>query len=204
MLSRIVGAGIAPAALLTFALTGASAVASERVDAPPPIFVGGRLVHQPALLESGHLLVPVRGVFEALHARVAYTPPKIVVVRKNETVIAGLVVDRNDAVVNNRPRRLAVAPIRRGGRVYVPLRFVAEIAGASVIYSSHPRLVDIRVPNDELAVASPRPVPAAPPPDNSPPMWALGLVGVFVAAFAAELLRRLAGGLRAKRPGVSP
>jgi hypothetical protein len=200
---RIVGPAIGLAAWAALGLGAPSpAAADDERSAPPPIFVAGRLVHEPALLERGHLLVPVRGVFEALRASVVYTPPRIVVVRKGETVLAGLVVDRKEAVVHNEKRRLAVAPVRRGNRVYVPLRFVAEIAGASVIYSSHPRLVDIRVPNDDIAAAPTRAPQTVVPPESGPPIWALGLTGMLVAAFAAELLRRLADSVRAKRTGV--
>lgn len=175
------------------------AASAARADGPPPIFVGGRLVHQPAFMEGSHVLVPVRGVFEALHATVAYTPPRIVVVRKDGAVIAGLVVDRRHAIVNNEPRMLSVAPVRHGGRIYVPLRAIAEIAGANVAYSRNPRLIDIRLPNGELTA---RPVADQEPPaplETAPPVWALGTVGAVVFAFALECLRRLVLLVGAKR-----
>jgi hypothetical protein len=203
MLSRIVAAAIGFVALAVLGPAGMRSALAGDSGGPPPIFVGGRFVHEPALFEHGHFLVPVRGVFEALAARVEYTPPRIVVVRKNEMVVAGLVVDRNEAVVNNRKRWLPVAPIRRHGHVYVPLRFVAEIAGAGVIYSSHPRLVDIRLASDKSAAAPKRPADLAPPPDNSAPAWAYGLVGMVVTALAAEFVRRLAETGRAKGTGIS-
>jgi hypothetical protein len=191
--SRIVAAGLGLALAIACAFCSPRPASAARRALPPPIFVGGHLIHQPALLDRGHLLVPVRGIFEALHASVEYTPPRIVVVRRNGTVVAGLEINRKHAVVYNRPRTLSVAPIRRGGRVYVPLRAVAEIAGATVTYSDHPRLVDIRIPNDEL-VAAPLVVaePVVPPPAEAPPLWALAAIGVVFLALIAECVRRVA------------
>jgi hypothetical protein len=203
MVSRIAGACIAFVALAFVASAGTAVAGGAGRNVPPPIFIGGQFVHQPALLESGHLLVPVRGVFEALHASVAYTPPRIVVVRKNESVLAGLVIDRQHAVVNNRPRSLAIAPVRRSGHVYVPLRIIAEILGATVIYSSRPRLVDIHVQPDAFAVAPAPPPEAVPPPDSGPPLWALAMVGTIVLAFAAECARRGVTALSARRGRAS-
>lgn len=201
MHSRIVAAGFGFAIAVVCALGGLHpASAAQRRAVAPPIFVAGRRVHQPALLEHGHLLVPVRGVFETLGASVDYTPPRIVVVRRNGTVVAGLEINRLHAVVYNRPRTLSVAPIRRGGRVYVPLRAVAEIAGATVTYSDHPRLVDIRVPNDELVVVSPQSAElAGPPATDGPPLWAVAAVGAVLLALAFECVRRIVFLTRAQR-----
>jgi hypothetical protein len=197
---RNAGAWVAIAAVLAGALDRprAAAAAAARPADPPPIFVAGRLVREPSVVVGRHLLVPVRGVFEALHASVIYTPPRIVVVRKNETVLAGLVVGRQHAIVKNRARLLAAAPIRVGSRIYVPLRFVAEIAGGTVTYSSHPRLVDIRVPSDELADTFGAPEPG-PPADNGTPLWALIVVGISILSVAAEAVRSIVVGLRTRR-----
>lgn len=202
MHSRIVAAELGFLLVVACVLCGLlpASAAHRRQPPPPPIFVAGQLVHQPALLDHGHLLVPVRGVFEALHASVDYTPPRIVVVRRNGTVVAGLEIDRKHAVVYNRPRTLSVAPVRHRDRVYVPLRAVAEIAGATVTYSSHPRLVDIRVPNDELVEVLPLPAAlTTPPPDEMPPLWAIGAVAVVLLALGTECIRRVVILTRAQR-----
>jgi hypothetical protein len=198
--SRIVAAGLGFALAIACAVCGSRPASAARRAMPPPIFVGGQLIRQPALLEHGHLLVPVRGIFEALHASVEYTPPRIVVVRRNGTIVAGLEINRKHAVVYNRPHTLSVAPIRRGGRVYVPLRAVAEIAGATVTYSKRPRLVDIRVPNDELVVVPEVAAePVVPPSNEAPPLWVLAAVGVIFLALVAEIVRRVAILAREKR-----
>lgn len=180
-----------PAVLLGLAIVSTvPAIAAEA----PPIFVGGQFIRQHAVDDgAGHVLVPIRGVFEALGASVVYTPPRIVVVRKNEAVIAGLVVGRRTAVVANRRQYLDVAPIRLGGRIYVPLRGIAEIAGATVRYSSQPRLVDIRIPQNDLAARVPVPREPVVPPDPELPLWAYIAIGALVLMFLLELGRRLVG-----------
>ena len=200
----IVGAGLGLISLLLGGTaTRASMAADLRFSAPPPIFIGGRVVHESAVLQRGHVLVPVRGVFEALHADVEYRPPRIVVVRKNGVVIAGLVIDRRHAVVDDRPRNLSVAPIRLGGRVYVPLRLVAEMLGATVTYSSDPPLVNITVPSEILSDEPPLIVGSPPVDDASPPLWALVLVGVCALGLVVELARRVAIVTRMKRSRVT-
>jgi hypothetical protein len=195
----MVGAARGVAALALLVLGIARPAAASPPDAPPPIFVGGRAVHQPAIVQGGHLLVPVRGIFETLNARVSYTAPRVVVVRKNGVVVAGLLVGSRHAVVQNRPHLLAVAPLRVGGRVYVPLRVVAEIVGATVTYVSRPRIVDIHVPAEALADDPQQLPPGGPPMDVAPPVWAVVGVGVIVLAFGAECFRRLTLLLAAKR-----
>jgi hypothetical protein len=172
----------------TILVSLAPVVAAE----PPPIFVGGAYIRQHAIEDRrGHLLVPVRGVFQAMQADVRYTPPRFVVVRKNDTVIAGLIVDRLDAVVHNRARMLPVAPTRRFGHVYVPLRVIAELAGASVTYSAHPRLVDIRVPPNAFEpVATAATVDTGS--DENLPIWVYVLVGLALTGMIVEFCRQLA------------
>jgi hypothetical protein len=174
----------------------ATAVATEA----PPIFVGGAYIRQHAIDDRhGHVLVPVRGVFQALQADVTYTPPRFVVVRKGGAVIAGLIIGRNDAVVHNRARTLPVAPMRRFGRVYVPLRVIAELAGASVTYSARPRVVDIRVPPNALTLETTSTgaldVTSA---DETLPIWVYVLVAVALTGMIVEFCRQLA--LAARRP----
>jgi len=108
------------------------------------VYIGAHKIRTAAIVDRGHLLVPVRGVFEAVGASVEYSPPKFVVVRKEGAVIAAFMLDRTRAVVGHASVDLDVAPLRRDGQVYVPLRVVAEAAGASVAYTNRPPAVHIR------------------------------------------------------------
>jgi hypothetical protein len=203
--SKLVKSAAGAGAALLWALGPAGPASAAPERGAPPIFVNGAAIGGRAILEHGHLLVPVRGVFEALHAEVAYVPPRIVVVRANGSVLAGLVIDRRHAIVNDRPRDLPAAPIRRAGRIYVPLRFIAEIVGATATYSPTPWRVDVRA-----LAAAPVAVEGAEagadsgaPRDDTPPTWAIVLVGLLVlTTFAAECVRRIALARVAKRARI--
>ena len=193
--NRRFGSKIALIVAAIFGVAAAEVAAPASAEAPP-IFIGGQYIRQHAVDDGGHVLVGIRGVFEALGATVTYVPPRIVVVRKDNIVVAGLEIGRRTAIVGNRARFLQVAPIRRGSRVLVPLRGIAELAGATVTYSRAPRLVDIRLPNNMLVPAVRSMVTADVPTDPVVPVWAYALVGVFVLGFLIEIVRRLAGGRR--------
>jgi hypothetical protein len=184
----LVNAKLVAAGLCLALSAAAPAIAAEA----PPIFVGGSFIRQHAIDDGhGHVLVPVRGVFEALHAEVSYTPPRYVVVRKDGSVVAGLIIGRTHALVGNRPRMLPVAPQRRDGRLYVPLRVIAEIAGADVRYSANPRLVDIRLPYRAPAVAADVDRDNDDSANDGIPLWCFALVGFAGLALIIELGRQI-------------
>ncbi len=125
---------------------------TRAVQSAPAIYVQGHKIRTPAIVDRRHLLVPVRGVFEGIGASVQYSWPKFVVVRKEGAVIAAFILDRRRAVVGHASVDLDVAPMRRDGRVYVPLRVVAEAAGATVAYTNRPPAVHIRQPAADSVV----------------------------------------------------
>jgi uncharacterized protein (TIGR02271 family) len=145
-LTRLFGVSLSLSVLAALPSSAAHWQARHGAQTPPPIYVGGRKIRTPAVVDHGHLLVPVRGVFEAIGASVQYSPPKFVVVRKDGAVIAAFILDRRRAIVGHESVDLDVAPTRRDGRVYVPLRVVAEAAGATVTYTNRPPSVRIRQP----------------------------------------------------------
>lgn len=145
----------------------------------PAIYIGGHKIRTAAIVDRGHLLVPVRGVFEGVGASVEYTSPKFVVVRKDGAVIAAFMLDRTRAVVGHESVDLDVAPTRRDGQVYVPLRVVAEAAGASVAYTNRPPAVHIRrAAADDIAYGA---EPSTELPSTT--QWRIG-VAVFTALCA--------------------
>jgi uncharacterized protein (TIGR02271 family) len=106
----------------------------------------------PAFIDHGRVLVPVRGVFEAIGANVSYSAPHFVVVRKDGAVLAAFIIGRMHAIAGGRAVDLESPPVRRDGRIYVPLRIVAEAAGATVAFKSHPSVVHIEAPASRVAV----------------------------------------------------
>jgi len=95
------------------------------------------------IIEDGRMLVPLRGVFEQLGASVEwYAPTRTVkVVRESTEVIVQ--VDYPKGWVDGREIDIDVPARLIEGRVYVPLRFVAEALGAEVVYADG--VVELRV-----------------------------------------------------------
>lgn len=98
--------------------------------------------------EEARVLIPLRGVFEAMGAEVNYDSQvrsiKILQANYEEKNEIELAVDRQHAWVNGNELALD-APVRlRKGRVYVPLRFIAEALGAQVNWDRATNTVAIR------------------------------------------------------------
>jgi hypothetical protein len=119
---------------------------------------------------GGTMLLPMRDVFEALHAQVNwFAAGKRVVGVRGETTIE-LRVGRTTALVNGRPAALAVAPRLIGGSVYVPLRFPSEAFGGSVTWWAATRTAWITIPPPgQPTTASQPPQPPRPAPPPQPP-----------------------------------
>jgi len=135
------------------------------------VYVDGDAVtfDQPPLVVGGRVLVPLRGVFERLGARVDWQPQRRVVVATLGSTVVVLQPDRVDAEVSGQPVRLDVPATIVGGRVLVPLRFVSEALGAGVDWNPNARV--IYVTSAGAAVPAPvRPAPIRPifPPPAPP------------------------------------
>jgi uncharacterized protein (TIGR02271 family) len=178
------------------ALAAFVAPAAARAEAPaatagpaPPVYVGGQQIDAPAFVAGRRTFVPVRGVFEAIGASVEFTPPRFIVVRKDHAVIAAFILDRRRAIIGHDAVDLDVAPTRRDGSVYVPLRVVAEAAGAAVTYSTAPQAIFITPSRSDPAGTTPADADpdasASASPDrfgrnSSKSQWRIG-VAVFTA-----------------------
>ena len=96
---------------------------------------------------QGRLLVPIRGIFEALGAAVDWDPSlRMVKIDYLRDSIVMHVGDRN-AFVSGAHYALDVAPRTGNGRVHVPLRFVGEAMGGQVDYAGN--RVDITSPTGD-------------------------------------------------------
>lgn len=110
---------------------------------------------------TGRMMVPVRGVFEAIGAYVEYNSVhhRVKARRSNESIELSLgnkVANRNGAEIE-----LDVAPLNINGRMMVPLRFISESLGADVNFTKETNTVDI-LTNSDLPGVKP------PPPSNTP------------------------------------
>ena len=127
---------------------------------------------QPPAMIGGRLLVPLRGIFEALKADVVYDgPTRSIQATKGSTVVQ-LQLGSKTAVINGRTLILDVAADTVGGRTMVPLRFVSESLGADVKWDGPTKTV--RMTSSGGVGSIPTPPVITPPPTTTPPPVASG------------------------------
>ncbi len=110
------------------------------------IFIRGRKIKPdaPPFIENGRTLVPVRAVAEALGLNVQYFENGTVVITNpaNGRTVT-IYVGNTEALIGNQKTSLEVAAKIKGGRTFVPLRFVAEGLGAGVDYLADGQIVTV-------------------------------------------------------------
>src|SRR5688572_20664110 len=108
-------------ALLCAAVAAVAQGISVTVDGRPVVFQG-----QGPVSVSGRVLVPLRGVLEAMGAYVEYrAASRSIYARRGDTQLELTLGDRN-AVVNGNNVVLDVPAASMGGSTMVPLRFMGE------------------------------------------------------------------------------
>ncbi len=135
-----------------------SLAAGSAVGAPQPIqvFVDGRALafDVPPVVVSGRTLVPLRAVFEALGAEVDWNQETRTVTASWPGGSLTLPVGARSARVGGAERLLDVPAQIVGGRMLVPLRFVAEAMGAQVGWYPASRAITINKPPKPLLEAT--------------------------------------------------
>jgi hypothetical protein len=140
----------------------------EPVPAPSVVIDGTPVVFdQPPVEEAGRIYVPLRGVFERLGASVVFANGRINATSGSHTI--ALHVGQPTATVDGTSVVLDSPPIVVGGRVLVPLRFVANALAASVKFDDRTQTAyinhapTIAPPPPPAPVITPAPaVPSAP------------------------------------------
>jgi hypothetical protein len=124
-------------AFLAFLFLSLVLVGPGRADAPT-IVIDGVVVRTdvPPLVEDGHVLVPLRGIFERFSADVEYDARDQAVTARRKGFTVRVTVGSTDAQVDGQHVALDTAPRELAGRVEVPLRFVAEALGVSVDFDT--------------------------------------------------------------------
>ena len=120
---------------------------------------------QPAMMQDGRVLVPLRGIFEGLGADVVYLPAERSIKATRGQTQVELHLGSRNAMVNGQTTYLDVPASSFGGRTMVPLRFVSEALGADVDWQSASRTVAITSPSG----TTPPPTGQNPPPQQQPP-----------------------------------
>lgn len=124
--------------LVVSAVAGAQMVPSVivRVDGEAVAFEGA-----PPTIRDGRVLVPLRGVFEALGAEVEWEAVSDTVTARRGDRTVKLGVGRRTAEIDGRHVALDTPPILLSDTVLVPLRFIGEALGADVRWDPQERAV---------------------------------------------------------------
>jgi len=100
-------------------------------------------------VESSTLMIPLRGVFEQMGAEVEYSAAtNDIEIRKGDQKIE-VAIGKMNAYVNGKSVGLDFPARRKAGRVYVPLRLVAESLGAQVNWDNETRTAKITTQSEE-------------------------------------------------------
>jgi hypothetical protein len=136
------------------------------------VFVDGSVVNfagVPPTNQGGRLLVPLRGVFEALGAQVDYNASTRTIDALRGSTRLQLTIGSSTAYVNGAPVQLDAPAQTSVGRTLVPLRFVGEALGAQVNWDANTRSVVINSPTPTTPNPLPQPNPQPNPVPNPTP-----------------------------------
>ena len=150
-----------------------SVAAAAQADATPQlvISVNGHPINfigQAPIEQSGHLLVPLRGVLEQLGASLAYDRPTQTVFAVRDADRISLTIGQKTAKVNGKYVPLDAPAQEVNGSTLVPLRFMAEAFGAKVSYDLATNTVSIITPETTPPKPAPTPTPEAAVPVPAP------------------------------------
>ena len=145
--------------LMTLALLLAVPVfaASKPID----VFINGSKVSFKAgtpYLENNSVLVPFRAIFENLGLEVLWDAKTGTVTGTGSNLKIQLKIGSNRASINGIIKKLIAAPITTNGTTYVPLRFIGEATGGTVLWDPAAKSVQITTAAaktlDEVAITS--------------------------------------------------
>lgn|GEM_PF-4498234 len=125
-------------------LNGKAAVQTKGIQ----VFVNGQKISFPVapILQGGTTIVPLREIFEALGATVAWEQAtKTVTAKKGKTTIK-LTIGKRQALKNNQSIALGSPAQIIQGKTFVPLRFVSEALGAKVVWDGKTQIIQITNP----------------------------------------------------------
>jgi len=119
---------------------------------------------QPAVMQDGRVMVPLRGIFESLGADVVFDNASRTIKASKGDRVVELALGSREAMINGQMSYLDVPASSIGGRTMVPLRFVSEALGADVRWSPVTRTVALSSSGEvsNAPIQTPPPVSAAP------------------------------------------
>ncbi|GAA0136882.1 hypothetical protein YSY43_37230 [Paenibacillus sp. YSY-4.3] len=98
---------------------------------------------QPPVLQNGRTLVPLRGIFETLGAKVNWNQVEKKVSATKDNQMIELTIGSNHAKINSKLHKLDVEAKTISNRTMVPLRFIGEALGEDVQWEQSTKTVFI-------------------------------------------------------------
>ena len=99
---------------------------------------------QPALIEEGHLLLPLREIFDALGAKVEWDPNTQSIIGFKDDTIMKLEIGKRQASINNKKILMDIGCKIVDGNVMIPVRFVAEGFDLDIDWDNHNQMLIIK------------------------------------------------------------
>lgn len=155
------------AALTGSMILSSGVVAAQKVSVSQQdvvnVIIDGELQEfsQPAVTVDGRTLVPLRGIFEALGAKVDWDNATRTATGTKDGIKVVVQIDNQTAYVNGQAVKLDVPAKTINGSTMVPLRFISESLGAKVDWDDATRTAIITSQKGES-------VTPAPVQDNNP------------------------------------
>ena len=119
-------------------------VSYEYVEAPIKIRVNNFYVHtENPFVENGRIMVPLRGVGDALNAKITWNEETNTAVVEKYGRIIEVKPDSNTAYVAGQKKELDVPAKNVNGTIFVPLRFISESLYANVKWYDYTKTVVI-------------------------------------------------------------
>jgi len=118
-------------------IIGGTGQAAAAPKGKTPIFVNNNAVttDAPPFMQNGRLMVPIRFVGEALNGEVRWVNPTVHITR-GENVIS-MNVGKTSYTASGQLAKMDTVPVLKNGRVFVPVRFVAEALNCTVNYTNN-------------------------------------------------------------------
>ena len=95
---------------------------------------------------DGRTMVPIRAIFEAFGAAVAWDPVTQTITASKQPTTLELILDSNIALVNGKEVELDVPAQIKNDRTFVPLRFISEVLNGEVTWDEEHQTVNIKTP----------------------------------------------------------
>ncbi|RAU96139.1 stalk domain-containing protein [Paenibacillus sp. YN15] len=131
--------------LLTVCLLPAAMPARAEIQPPVAVKLNGEELQfeQTPLIENGSVLVPMRGILEALGASVGWVPESKTVEARLGNITLAYTIGEKTAYKNGLPLELGTPGLISNGFTLVPVRFFAEALGAKVSWDQDMRTASI-------------------------------------------------------------